>query len=78
MMRAHPRTIQNPLRFSVFKHSEFRLRNAGESETFQDGLESLRELGIDVIDIDSAECKQLLVGFIHAHPEIWNEDIGVD
>ncbi len=49
----------------------------GESETFKGGLDSLRELGIHVIDLDSAECKQLLGSFIHARPEIWNEDIGV-
>jgi len=48
----------------------------GESQTFSGGIEWLRENGIEVIDLDSAECKQLLGGFIQEHPEIWNEDIG--
>ena len=51
---------------------------AGESETFQGGLNWLRENGVTVIDLDSAECKELLGGFIAARPEVWNEDIGVD
>lgn len=50
----------------------------GESETFQGGVDSLRELGIRVVDLDSVECKEMLRGFIAAHPEIWNEDIGVE
>jgi cytosine/creatinine deaminase len=50
----------------------------GESETFRGGIDWLRENGVAVVDLDSAECKTLLGGFIAAHPEIWNEDIGVD
>ncbi|MFZ0629867.1 MAG: nucleoside deaminase [Acidobacteriaceae bacterium] len=48
----------------------------GESRTFQGGIDWLRELGVEVIDLDSAECRELLGGFIREHPEIWNEDIG--
>jgi len=48
----------------------------GESRTFQGGIEWLRELGVKVIDLDSEECVTLLGGFINAHPEVWNEDIG--
>lgn len=48
----------------------------GESETFQGGIDWLRENGVEIIEMDSAECKQLLGGFIAKHPEIWNEDIG--
>jgi len=48
----------------------------GESRTFQGGIEWLRENGVDVIDLDSQECVDLLNTFISAHPEIWNEDIG--
>ena len=49
----------------------------GESRTFQGGIGWLRELGIEIIDLDSRECAELLGGFIAEHPEIWNEDIGV-
>ncbi|AXI02563.1 nucleoside deaminase [Aquirhabdus parva] len=48
----------------------------GESETFQGGIDWLKEHGVKIIQMDSIECKQLLSGFIHEHPEIWNEDIG--
>ena len=48
----------------------------GESETFQGGIDWLRENGIEVIDLDSSECKALLGGFRAKHPEVWNEDIG--
>lgn len=51
---------------------------AGESKTFQGGLDWLKENGVAVIDLDSAECKALLGGFIRDKPEVWNEDIGVD
>lgn len=50
----------------------------GESRTFQGGIDWLRSLNIEVVDLDSEECVDLLRGFITAHPEIWNEDIGVD
>lgn len=48
----------------------------GESRTFQGGIDWLRENGVNVIDIDSEECVNLLIGYISKHPEIWNEDIG--
>ncbi len=40
------------------------------------GVEWLRELGVKVVDLDSAECWELLAGYIAEHPEVWNEDIG--
>jgi cytosine deaminase len=48
----------------------------GESRTFRGGMDWLRERGVEVIDLDSAECLQLLTTFINVHPEIWREDIG--
>ncbi|HTV07654.1 MAG TPA: nucleoside deaminase [Candidatus Aquilonibacter sp.] len=56
----------------------FRKVIVGESRTFQGGIDWLRSLGIEVVDLDSQECVDLLNGFIAAHPEVWNEDIGVD
>ncbi len=50
----------------------------GESQTFQGGIDWLREAGIEVIDLQSQECMDLLGGFIAAHPDVWNEDIGED
>jgi creatinine deaminase len=48
----------------------------GESRTFRGGMDWLRERGIQVIDLDSTECSELLAKFISAHPQVWNEDIG--
>ena len=48
----------------------------GESRTFQGGIEWLRERGIEVIDVGSSECYDLLQSYISEHPDIWNEDIG--
>jgi creatinine deaminase len=48
----------------------------GESRTFRGGIDWLRERGVEIIDLDSPECAQLLRGYILANPEIWNEDIG--
>ena len=50
----------------------------GESRTFQGGIDWLRERGVEVIDLDSEECLQMLTGYIAEHPEVWQEDIGVD
>jgi cytosine deaminase len=48
----------------------------GESRNFQGGLEELRSLGVQVIDLDSEECVKLLGDYIRANPEVWQEDIG--
>ena len=48
----------------------------GESRTFRGGIDWLRDSGVEVVDLDSRECRELLEGFIAKHPEIWNEDIG--
>jgi creatinine deaminase len=50
----------------------------GESETFRGGIDWLRENGVEVVDLGSEACKELLAGYIAEHPEVWNEDIGVD
>lgn len=48
----------------------------GEAVNFEGGIEWLRENGVEVIDLNSAECQQLLAAYVAAHPEIWHEDIG--
>lgn len=48
----------------------------GESRTFAGGIEWLRENGVKVIDLNNAECREMLESFIAKHPELWNEDIG--
>jgi cytosine/creatinine deaminase len=48
----------------------------GESVNFRGGIDWLRENGIEVVDMKSQECVQMLRDFIENNPEIWNEDIG--
>jgi len=48
----------------------------GESVNFAGGVDWLREAGVEVADLASPECIELLGGYIAAHPEVWNEDIG--
>jgi cytosine deaminase len=54
----------------------FRRAIVGESRNFQGGIEWLRELGINIIDLDSAECVNMMADYIRQHPDVWNEDIG--
>jgi len=48
----------------------------GESRNFQGGIDWLRSLGIQVMDLDSEECISMMSNFIEEHPELWKEDIG--
>lgn len=48
----------------------------GENRTFVGAEGLLRSRGVEVVNLDSPECVELLGGFIREHPEIWNEDIG--
>lgn len=48
----------------------------GESRNFQGGVEWLRSLGVQIVDLDSSECTSLLGEYIRKNPDIWNEDIG--
>ena len=48
----------------------------GESVNFAGGVAWLSEAGVNVIDLASPECIEMMAKFIHDQPEIWNEDIG--
>ena len=50
----------------------------GESINFQGGIDWLRQNGVEVIDLHSEECIQMLAKYIAANPVIWHEDIGVE
>ena len=49
----------------------------GENETFRGAEETMRANGVELEILQNAECIQLMRDFISAHPELWNEDIGV-
>jgi cytosine deaminase len=48
----------------------------GDSTSFAGGVSSLRELGVEVIELHDQRCADLLATFIAQQPEIWFEDIG--
>jgi creatinine deaminase len=50
----------------------------GESANFAGGIAWLEENAINVINLQSEECIKMLSTYIRDHPEIWNEDIGVE
>jgi len=48
----------------------------GESETFHGAREFLESHGVEVVDLNLDECKQLMKKFIQTNIELWKEDIG--
>ena len=50
---------------------------AGENRSFVGEEEWLRGRGVAVEVVQDAECMALMREFMQAHPELWNEDIGV-
>jgi creatinine deaminase len=49
----------------------------GENRTFRGEEELLRSRGVAVEVLQDPTCLRLMSRFIEAHPELWNEDIGV-
>ncbi len=56
----------------------FRTVVIGESVNFSGGEHSLRELGVNVVDLADAECIAMMREFIRENAALWNEDIGVE
>jgi len=48
----------------------------GENSTFVGGEHFLTAHRVEIINLDSQECKQLMATFIQSKPSVWNEDIG--
>lgn len=49
----------------------------GEHETFMGAEDWLKANGVEVVNANSVECKELMKQFVQTHPEVWNEDIGM-
>jgi len=43
----------------------------GENNTFVGGEDYLRQRGVEVVNVKSAECEALMKDFIKKHPEDW-------
>lgn len=48
----------------------------GEDETFAGAPELMAAHGVEVVNMDLEECKQLMRQFQQDHPDLWAEDIG--
>jgi len=49
---------------------------AGENESFSGAQEFMQSHGIEVVNLDLKECKDLMKDFIERNPKLWFEDIG--
>ena len=49
---------------------------AGENESFSGAQEFMESHGIEVVNLDLKECKDLMKDFIEDNPKLWFEDIG--
>lgn len=49
----------------------------GENHNFLGAEDLFRERGVTLKVMDDPECIELMRSFIAAHPDLWNEDIGV-
>jgi creatinine deaminase len=49
---------------------------AGEDETFAGAKEFMESHGVEVINLQSDECKAMMRQFIAENPKLWFEDIG--
>jgi len=49
----------------------------GENQTFVGEEDLLRSRGVDLHVLQDGTCIDMMSSFIRAHPDLWNEDIGV-
>ena len=48
----------------------------GENSNFRGAEELFVRQGVQLINLDDPQCKELMRSFIEQHPDLWNEDIG--
>ncbi len=48
----------------------------GENKSFKGPEAYLRRRGVKLVNLDSAECRKLMAGYIKEKPALWNEDVG--
>jgi len=48
----------------------------GEDETFSGAKVFMESHDVEVINLESEECKEMMQRFIAEHPDLWYEDIG--
>jgi cytosine deaminase len=57
---------------------QFRIKKVvvGESRNFAGAREFMESHGIEVVDLDLKECRDMMACFIAEKPKLWNEDTG--
>ena len=50
----------------------------GENRTFRGPEDYVRSRGVEITVVDNNECRKLMETFVNDHPNLWNEDIGLD
>jgi creatinine deaminase len=60
----------------LIRQFNFQTVLVGESKNFPGGIDWLRSLGIEIIDLASPACITMMQTYIEANPTLWNEDIG--
>jgi cytosine deaminase len=48
----------------------------GENRNFKGAEDLFDQHGVTVVVLDDADCIRMMRDFIHAHADLWNEDIG--
>jgi cytosine deaminase len=48
----------------------------GENTTFKGAEDFMKEQGVEVVNLNSQTCIEMMQAFIENYPDIWNEDIG--
>lgn len=48
----------------------------GENRNFKGAEELFQQHGVSVVVVDDPECIRVMREFIHAHADLWSEDIG--
>jgi cytosine deaminase len=48
----------------------------GESVNFSGARSFMEQHGVEVIDLQSEECIEMMSDYINNNPKVWNEDIG--
>lgn len=71
-------TTLAPCRYCSGLISQFRFRQVivGDCVNSQGGVGWLRDQGIEIVDLASAECISLMAEFMRRRADLWNECIG--
>jgi creatinine deaminase len=71
-------TTLAPCRYCSGLISQFRFKQVivGDSVNAQGGMASLREQGIDILDLASPKCIAMIGAFQKNHTDLWNECVG--